>query len=159
MISVVVPRLHVMMTVVVVTLLAVVVVMMNMIAGTLRVTMIVMAVVVIAIIVRVSPVMTIPPRVVLIVTHPAVEEVVVVVMTATLVKTAAPQGNLDTPAMLSVNLAIPVRLPPLNLQPHLLEVKAVVEDMVVGIVMNLATTAATGDKKKNLRYVINGMSE
>lgn len=152
MISAVGPHLHVMMIVVVVILL-VVAAMMNMIAGTLRVTMTVMAVVVIATIVHVNPVMIIPPHVVLIVTLPAVV-VVVAVMTATPVRTVAPQGNLDTPAMLSVNLAIPAQLLPLSPLSHLLAVKAAVEDMavvvvaVVGIAMTLAMTAVTGDKKK-----------
>lgn len=151
MISAVGPHLHVMMIVVAVILL-VVAAMMNMIAGTLRVTMTVMAVVVIATIVHVNPVMIIPPHVVLIVTLPAV--VVVAVMTATPVRTVAPQGNLDTPAMLSVNQAIPAQLLPLSLLSHLPAVKAAVEDMavvvvaVVGIAMTLAMTAVTGDKKK-----------
>lgn len=152
MISAVVPHLHVMMIVVVVILLVVAGVMMNMIAGTLRVTMTVMAVVVIVTIVHASPVMIILLRVVLIVTRPAVR-------TVTLVRTAVPPGNLDILAMLSANLAIPELPLPLSLLSHLLAVKAVAEDMVVGIAMTLAMTAATGDKKKNLRYVINGMCE
>lgn len=158
MISAVDPHLHAMMNVVVVVILLVVAVMMNMIAGTLRVTMTVMAVVAIATIVRVSPVMIILPRVVLIVTRPVVVVVAVVVMTATLVRTAVLLGKLDTPAMLNANLAIHALLLPLNLLSHLLAVKAVVEDTVAGIAMTLAMTAATGDKK-NLRYVINGMCE
>lgn len=136
MISVVAPRLRVMMTVV--AILLVVAVMMTMIAGTLDATMTVMVVVVIATTVRVSPVMIIPPHVVSIVTRP------VVVMIATLARTAAPLGTPGIPATQSVNLVTPVLLLR-NLLPPLLAVKAVAEAMV-GIAMTRATIAATGDK-------------
>lgn len=138
MISAVVPRLRVMMTVVAVTL-PVVVAMMNMTVGTLRVMMTVMVVAATAIIVRVSPVTTILPPVVSTVTLRAVVRIAIPV------KIAVPLGNPGIPVILSVSL-VTLALPLLqSLLFRLLAVKAVAGDMV-GIAMILAMTAATGDK-------------
>lgn len=140
MISDVDPHLHVMMTVAAagVTLL-VAGATMSMTVATLHATMTVMVVAVTATTALVSPVMTTPLPVVWIVMHQAV------VMIATLVRTVALQGSLDTPAMLSVSLVTP-ELPLLSLPSRLLAVRAVAEEVMVGIVMIPAMTAATGGK-------------
>lgn len=146
MISAVDPHLHVMMTVAAGVTLLVADATMSMTVATLHATMIVMVVVATATTALVSPVMTTPLPVVWIVMHQAV------VMIATLVRTVALQGSLDTPAMLSVSLVTP-ELPLLSLPSRLLAVRVVAEEVMVGIVMIPAMTAATGGK--NLYTVIN----
>jgi hypothetical protein len=139
MISAVDPHLHVMMTAAAGVTLLVVDATMSMTVATLHATMIVMVVVATATTALVSPVMTTPLPVAWIVMHQAVA------MIATLVRTAALQGSRDTPAMPSVSLVTP-ELPLLSLPSPLLAARAVAEEVMVGIVMIPAMTAATGGK-------------